>query len=183
METSSKFSSTELVFVISNAIISKLFIVYPSSFSALGASASILLALFTVIMGFLFTITAIYLYNNKKIDITNLIGNKNIKTIFVILITILFIGNQAHFVRSVAESLKISILPQSPLFFITLIYMLGVLICSLTGLKAIVRAHSFIVPFSVSSVIVFEADSVFAFPATSVYLFAATLTFCSPSAT
>lgn len=160
METSSKFSSTELVFVITNAVISKLFIVYPSAFSALGASASIILAIFTVIMGLLFTTAAIYLYKNKKTDISDAVGNKALKTVFIVLIIALFTVNQGHFVRSVAESLKISILPRSPLFFITFIYMAGVLICSLTGLKAVVRAHSFIVPFTLIMVLILLLSSV-----------------------
>lgn len=148
METSTKFSNTELVFVITNSIISKLFLVYPSAFSALGASASILLSIFTCVMGVLFTTVVIHLYKNKYADITNFINNKFFKIIFTILVIGLFVGNQGYFVRSVAESLKISILPDSPLFFITSIYMMGVLICSHTGLKAIIRAHSFIVPFT-----------------------------------
>ena len=148
METSTKFSNTELVFVISNSVISKLFLVYPSAFATLGASASIMLAVLTSVLGLLFTIITIRLYN-KKINITQMINKKPIRICFSILAVILFIGNQGYFVRSVAESLKISILPMSPLFFITLIYMAGVLICSHTGLKSIVRAHSFVTPFTI----------------------------------
>lgn len=160
METSTKFSSTELVFVISNSVISKLFLVYPSAFAALGASASIILAVFTSIIGLLFTIATIYLYKNKKDDISHMIGKKIFKIPFVILTIALFTGNQGYFVRSVAESLKISILPESPLFFITLIYMIGVLICSHTGLKAIIRAHSFIVPFTLIMALILLLSSV-----------------------
>lgn len=160
METSTKFSSTELVFVASNSVISKLFLVYPSAFANLGASASILLAVFTAITGLLYTITTVYLYNNKKTDISDMTGSKFLKTMFVILVIALFIGNQGYFVRSVAESLKISILPKSPLFFITLIYMAGVLICSHTGLKAIIRAHSFIVPFTLIMALILTLSSI-----------------------
>lgn len=148
METSTKFSNTELVFVISNSVISKLFLVYPSAFATLGASASIMLAVLTSVLGLLFTIITIRLYN-KKINITQMINKKPIRICFSILTILLFIGNQGYFVRSVTESLKISILPMSPLFFITLIYMAGVLICSHTGLKSIVRAHSFVTPFTI----------------------------------
>ncbi|MEE1042882.1 MAG: GerAB/ArcD/ProY family transporter [Clostridia bacterium] len=160
METSTKFSNTELIFVIANSIISKLFLVYPSAFSALGASASILLSVFTCVMGLLFTLLVIYFYKNKKADICDLINNKFFKTIFVVLVILLFIGNQGYFVRSVAESLKISILPESPLFFITTVYMLGVLICSHTGLKAIIRAHSIILPFTLIMVAILFASSI-----------------------
>lgn len=160
METSTKFSSTELVFVISNAVISKLFLVYPSAFAALGASASIMLAVFTSVMGLIFTTATIYLYKNKKDDISNMINKKIFKIPFVILTIVLFIGNQGYFVRSVAESLKISILPESPLFFITLVYIIGVLVCSHTGLKAIVRTHSFIVPFTLIMVLLLLLSSI-----------------------
>lgn len=147
METSTKFSNTELVFVISNSVISKLFLVYPSAFAALGASASIILAVLTSALGLIFTLITLHLYKNKS-DISRMLTHKSARTFFSLLVILLFIGNQGYFVRSVAESLKISILPDSPLFFITLIYMAGVLICSHTGLKAIVRAHSFVTPFT-----------------------------------
>ena len=168
METSTKFSNTELVFVTSNSVISKLFLVYPSAFAALGASASIILAGLTAITGLVFTIITICLYK-KKFDILQIVETKFIRTVFSILLILLFIGNQGYFVRSVAESLKISILPESPLFLITLIYMSGVVICSRTGLKAIIRAHSFVTPFTIALVILLLASSVNNFDFYSVF--------------
>ena len=108
METSTRFSNTEITLVISNAIISKLFLVYPSAFAALGASAGIILALSTVFFGFVFTLVTLKLYKTKT-DITELLPRKSLKIIFSIIIIALFTGNQGYFVRSVAESLKISI--------------------------------------------------------------------------
>ena len=143
----------------SNTVISKLFLVYPSAFSALGASASIILAFATALTGLIFTLITIFLYK-KKADISQLIQSKIMRTIFLALAILLFVGNQGHFVRSVAESLKISILPDSPLFFITFIYMAGVLICARTGLKAIVRAHSFVTPFTILLVILLAVSSI-----------------------
>lgn len=159
METSTKFSNTELVFLISNCIFSKLFLVYPSAFSALGATASIILALFTSVLGFIFSIAVVWLYKSKA-DISHLITIRPVRICFLIIIILLFIGNQGYFVRSVAESLKISILPDSPLFFITFIYMAGVVICSHTGLKAIIRAHSFVTPFTMALVVLLLLSSV-----------------------
>ena len=159
METSTKFSNTELILFISNIVISKLFLVYPSSFAALGASATIMLAVLTAITGLIFTIITLCLYK-KKVDILSLVGSKIIRTVFALLFITVFIVNQGYFVRSVAESLKISILPRSPLFFTTLIYMTGVIICSRTGLKAIVRAHSFVTPFTIALVILLLASSI-----------------------
>ena len=159
METSTKFSTTELVLLISNAVISKLFLVYPSSFSALGASASILLALFTALLGLIFTLLLVRLCKSKK-DITQIIPSKPIKILACIIFVLLFVLNQGYFVRSVAESLKISILPDSSLFLITLIYMAGVLICSHTGLKSIVRAHSIITPFTIILLIFLTVASI-----------------------
>lgn len=159
METSTKFSNTELVFVISNCVFSKLFLVYPSAFATLGATASILLALLTSASGFIFTLAVVWLYKSKT-DISQMIRIKPFRILFSIIIILLFIGNQGYFVRSVAESLKISILPDSPLFFITFIYMAGVVICSHTGLKAIIRAHSFVTPFTIALMVLLLLSSV-----------------------
>ena len=146
METSTKFSNTEIVFLISNSIISKLFLVYPSVFSALGASASLLLAVVTSILGLPF---AMLLCRLCKKDVSVISKSK----ILSVILAILFICNQGYFARSVAESLKISILPKSPLIFILIIYVAGVIICSHTGLKAIIRAHSFVTPFTLALVV------------------------------
>ncbi len=159
METSTKFSNTELVFVIVNSVISKLFLVYPSAFATLGASASIILAVLTSVAGLIFTIITARLYNGKS-DITQLIEKKPVKIIFTILVILLFTGSQGYFVRSVTESLRISILPQSPMFFISSIYIAGVLICSHTGLKAIIRAHSFVTPFTIILVLLLFISSI-----------------------
>ncbi|MBQ7953942.1 MAG: GerAB/ArcD/ProY family transporter [Clostridia bacterium] len=159
METSTKFSNTEIVFVISNLVISKLFLVYPSAFAALGASASLLLAVATSVVGFVFMILFGRLLKTKP-DISAILKSKGLSMIFSILLISLFICNQGYFVRSVSESLKISILPKSPLIFITFIYIAGVLICAHTGLKAIVRAHSFVTPFTIVLVIFLVISSV-----------------------
>ena len=145
METSTKFSNTEIVLLISNSIISKLFLVYPSAFSALGASASLLLATVTALLGFPF---AMLLCNLCKKDVSVIFKSKIMSLLFIAL----FICNQGYFIRSVAENLKLSILPDSPMFFILLIFIAGVLVFSHTGLKAIIRAHSFVTPFTLSLV-------------------------------
>ena len=153
METSTKFSNTEIVFLISNSVISKLFLVYPSVFSALGASASLLLAVVTALSGFPFAFLLCRLY---KKDSQFIPKGKILPLLFIVL----FIGNQGYFIRSVAESLKISILPKSPLLFISLVYIVGVVICSITGLKSIIRAHSFVTPFTLTLVVFLVLSSV-----------------------
>lgn len=152
METSTKFSNTEIVFVISNLVISKLFLVYPTAFAALGASASLLLAVITAVVGFVFMNLFVRLLKNKP-DISSIFKSRALNITFSVLLISLFICNQGYFVRSVSESLKISILPKSPLVFITFIFIAGVVICAHTGLKAIVRAHSFVTPFTIVLVI------------------------------
>ena len=153
METSTKFSNTEIVLLISNSIITKLFLVYPSAFSALGASASLLLATVTALLGFPF---AMLLCNLCKKDVSVIFKSKIMSLLFIAL----FICNQGYFIRSVAENLKLSILPDSPMFFILLIFIAGVLVCSHTGLKAIIRAHSFVTPFTLSLVFFLVISSV-----------------------
>lgn len=160
METSTKFSGTELMLVVTNSIISKLFLTYPSAFSSLAASAGIILSLCTVVAGGILMVLTVYLYGKKREDITNILKNKACRYIITVIIIILLIINLSLFVRSVSESIKISLLPSSPLFFISFIFVLGALICSHTGLKAIVRSHSFIVPFTLAMVAILILSSV-----------------------
>ncbi|MBQ6907463.1 MAG: GerAB/ArcD/ProY family transporter, partial [Clostridia bacterium] len=149
METSSKFSKAEIVFTAINCVIAKLFLIFPSVFPAISASSAVILALFTVLSGFMFVYLTSFLYNNKKTDIIRICKNAKVKTALSLLFIFTFIINQSIFVRSVAESLKISLLPGSPLMYITIIFMTGVFICAYTGLKSIIRVHSLIVPFTI----------------------------------
>lgn len=160
METSTKFSGTELIFTVTNCIISKLFLTYPSSFSALGSSGSIMLAFFTVVAGFVLMGVTVYLYGNKREDITKLIKNHALRTATTFLIVLMLVINLSFLIRSVSESLKISILPSSPSLFISFIFVSGALICSHTGLKSIIRSHSFIVPFTIVMAIILVVSSV-----------------------
>ena len=160
METSTKFSGTELVLTVSNCIMSKLFLTYPASLSALASSASVLLAIFTVLAGFVLMAVTVWLYGNKREDITRLIKNSRYRTTFTVLIILMLVINLAFLVRSVSESLKISILPSSPSLFISFIFVRGALICSHTGLKSIVRSHSFIVPFTIAMAVILAVSSI-----------------------
>lgn len=159
METSTKFSTTELVLVTSNSVISKLFLVYPAAFATLGGSASILLSIMTVIAGFILTMVFVRLYNNRENSFL-ITGKKSAKICLWVVFILLFTVNQAYFVRSIVESLKISILPDSPIFFIAVIFMSCVLISSITGLKSIIRAHSFIVPFTIIMTVILSLSSI-----------------------
>lgn len=160
METSTKFSTAELTLTVTNCIISKMFLTYPASFAKLASSAGIILALCTVLLGGVFFGVVLWLYGNKRCCITSLITNRYVRTISTIIICVLFIINTSLFVRLVAESLKVSILPSSPIFFVSFLFVITLLICSHTGLKAIIRAHSLILPFTLGVLVLLSISSV-----------------------
>ena len=169
METSTKFSTAELTLTVTNCIISKMFLTYPSSFAKLASSASIILSLCTVLLGGLFFGAVTWLYGNRRHCITTIITNKYIRVGVTVIICALFTVNTALFVRLVAESLKVSILPSSPIFFVSLIFVIGILACSHTGLKAIVRAHSLILPFTLGVLVLLGISSVGNFDFTNIF--------------
>lgn len=159
LETSTTFSEKELATVVANCIISKLFLTYPSAFSALAGSGSVVLALATVLAGGLMVALTVKLYGKSRKGITDFIKGKTKKATFTAVAILLFTVNLALFTRSVSESIKISLLPQAPLWFVTLIFTVGILLFALTGLKATVRAHSFILPLTLAGVIVLLLSS------------------------
>ncbi len=160
METSTRFSKTELILVVSNCVISKLFLTYPGMFTTLSASSGIILSAVTVIFGWLFIGATAYLYGKRRTDITKMLKNKNFTNILCILLSVMLVINQTLFIKTVTEGLKTSILPDSPAIFITLFFVITVLICSVTGLKAVVRAHSFVVPFTLAMLVLLIISSV-----------------------
>lgn len=169
METSTKFSTAELALTVTNCIISKMFLTYPSSFAKLAYSSGIILALCTVLLGGVFFGIIIWLYGNRRRCITALITNKYVRVVTTVIVCSLFTVNTALFVRLVAESLKVSILPSSPIFFVSLIFVIGLLVCSHTGLKAIVRAHSLILPFTLGVLLLLVISSIGNFDFTNIY--------------
>ena len=169
METSTKFSTTELALTVTNCIISKMFLTYPSSFAKLASSASIILALCTVLLGGLFFGIILWLYGNRRSCIISIITNKYVRMMVTVIICILFTVNTALFVRLVAESLKVSILSSSPIFFVSLIFVIGILVCSHTGLKAIIRTHSLILPFTLGVIALLGVSSVNNFDFTNIF--------------
>ena len=160
METSTSFSKTELALTVTNCVIAKLFLVYPSSFAASSASAGILAAAATAAVGGGVILLTSYLYEKKRTDISRIFKSKAFTAAVLALISIFFAFNQALFVRTVSEGLKVSILPDSPVNFITFIFVAAALLCSHTGLKAVIRTHSFVVPFTLAMLLILTASSV-----------------------
>lgn len=173
MERSTRFSNTQLTLVTVNCVIAKLFLIFPSSFSTLGGSAGILLAVYTCLLGGVFVWGVSYFYRAfpgmDLIAVTKHYLGKWAGVLLTCLIIVLFTLNQALFLRSIIESIKISVLPRSPMLFSIFVYMAGVLLCSWTGLKALIRAHAFIVPYTVVMAVLLYLSAVGNYNASNIF--------------
>lgn len=137
MQRATAFTEKELVFVMVNSIITKLYLLYPETVVSYGRSASFLLTLLIIGIGYLFIFAIAMLYQKFTL-------NRFIK----IIISLTLVCINGLFLRSVSESINITLLPNLGVNLISLFFLIGVCIAVLSGLKAIVRSHSVIVPIT-----------------------------------
>lgn len=169
METSTFFSKKELSLTVANCMTVKMFLVYPHTLARHCASAGILVSLVTIAVGGAIIFALSCLFEKKRTDITEVFGGKISKTVVILLFVAFFVFNQALFLRTVSESLKITVLPESPVTFISSVFIGAALLCAHTGLKAIVRAHSFTVPFTVGLLAILALSSLRNFDISNIF--------------
>ncbi|MBQ7075276.1 MAG: GerAB/ArcD/ProY family transporter [Clostridia bacterium] len=145
MNKATAFSEKELIFVVVNSIITKLYLIYPKTVISYGKSASIVLTLSIIALGYVFVYTIAFLFNKR-----GLILNKT--TSIIMAITLICISGL--FLRSISESINITLLPHISVHLISLFFITGVCIAVYSGLKAIVRSHAVIVPITLAVTVI-----------------------------
>ena len=141
MNKATAFSEKELIFVVVNSIITKLYLLYPKTVISYGKSASILLTLSVIAVGYIFVFTVASLFNKRGLKLNKI-------TSIIIALTLICISGL--FLRSVSESINITLLPNISVHLISLFFITGVCIAVYSGLKAIVRSHAVIVPITLT---------------------------------
>lgn len=173
MSKATEFSPKEVVLVAVNSIITKLFLLFPSTLTTVGKSSSIILCLLTAAAGviILYAIAALYgkAGNKSIITITGKVFGKAAKRIYAYIIAAVFIIMCGLLLRSVSESINMSLMPAVDVNIISLIFIIGVSVAAYVGLKAIVRCHAVVVPITLAAAAVLFAGSIKSFDANDIY--------------
>ena len=152
-----KMKSSNIVFgrwgmtaVLINTICTQIFLNFPRTMAEVGGSAGWILALYISIIAFIFISLIIALYSNFQgkdlLDISEYLGG-NILRIIVGLIIIADITFAVTIIlREFGEDMKVIALTTSPISFVTLFFVVGMIFSAYLGIEAVVRLHSIAVP-------------------------------------
>ncbi len=173
MQKATRFSKTEVILVAVNSIITKLFLIFPATVIQIGGSASIILSLYISLIGYLILLFITILYkkfgNISIIKITENTFGKYFSIIYAFILAIIFVLINGMFLRCVSESISLSLMPETNVSIISLIFIIGVTIAAFSGLKAIVRCHAVIVPLTLFVVAILFAGSVSTFDYSKIF--------------
>lgn len=159
MEGKITFGRWEAVCLLITMISTKAILNFPRVMAENGGTAAWLLATYISVLAFVgfFIISKLYKKFEGKdlLDIGESIGGKPVK-ILVGLVIIGFIAIlMALILRTFSEEMKTMGLTKSPISFVTLFFMIGIIIGTYYGIEAIVRFQAILVPISIISFTLF----------------------------
>ncbi len=109
------------------------------------------------VIGLIFVLCLNYLFqkfpNSDIIDISEFLGGKFLKIIMGIIFIIFFFLVSYITLTDFANMIKTIYFDKSPLIFVLLYFMVGIIVANFVGFKSIVRTICFVVPFTLVSII------------------------------
>jgi len=145
-----KFGKWEAVALLINAISTKLYLYYPRMTVEDAGTAGWILSIYVSLVTLMIFTVLIRLYKRFEgmdiLEVSEICGGKVLKTLTgLITVGVLFYLTVIT-IREFSEDMKVISLPTSPLSFVMLFFIAGMIIGGFLGLEAIVRYHAILVP-------------------------------------
>ncbi len=145
-----RFGKIEAVFMLINIMSIQIFLGFPRRMAEVGGTAGWMVPLYTLLLSLILFFIISKLYTNFEgkdiIDIAQIAGG----TFGRVLVGLIFLANYFFILpiilRMFSENVKIFALVQSPISFVLMFFIIGMIIASYLGIEAIVRIASIIVP-------------------------------------
>ena len=158
MTNNYKIQKYEAICIILIIMVNKLILNIPYYIIDLVGTGAIINLLYIGILGLLFVFILNNLFknfpNSDILDISEFLGGKTLKTIICAILICSFFLVSYITLADFANMIKIVYFQDSPLIFILLFFMIGILIANLVGFKSIVRTISLVVPFTILSILI-----------------------------
>ncbi len=139
-------------------MVSKLILNVPYYIIDLVGTGAIINLIYIGLLGFIFVLCLNWLFqkfpNSDIIDISEFLGGKFFKVIMGIIYISFFYLAAYVTLSDFANMLKTIYFNNSPLIFILLFFMIGIVVANLVGLKSIIRTICLVVPFTLVSILV-----------------------------
>jgi len=151
MQNNYKMQNIEAIFLILIVMINKMIINLPYYITDLVGTGAIINLIYIGILGLIFVFCLNFLFqkfpNSDIIDISEFLGGKFLKIIIGIIFVAFFLFVAYVTLSDFANLLKTIYFKNSPLIFILLFFMIGILIANLVGFKSIIHTICIIIPF------------------------------------
>lgn len=158
MSSNYKLQKYEAICLILIVMVSKLILNVPYYIIDLVGTGAIINLIYIGILGLIFVLCLNWLFqkfpNSDIIDISEFLGGKFFKVIMGILYIGFFYLAAYVTLSDFANMLKTIYFSNSPLIFILLFFMIGIIVANLVGLKSIIRTICLVVPFTLVSILV-----------------------------
>jgi spore germination protein (amino acid permease) len=158
MENSFKIGKVEAICAICIVMVNRIILNLPYSILKTTGSGSVINLIYIGIIGLLFVLAINKLFkkfpSSDIIDLAEFCGGKFLKTIVGIFFICLFFLTLFTTLIDFVNLLKIIYFNNSPIIFITLFFILALLIANLIGFRPIIKNICLILPFTILSIIV-----------------------------
>ena len=150
MENKFYLGKKELLCVLINLFTVKMLFTYPRNMVILSGNAAWIQCIFVSLISFFIYMITIKLY--EKLGKINIIqacektGGKTLKIIVGLIISVILFSNLSITTRSFPESIKIVLLPLTPIKLLILVFLVISAIGSFMGIYSIGRIHSLFIP-------------------------------------
>lgn len=169
MSNNYKLQKYEAICLILIVMVNKLILNVPYYVINLVGTGSVINLIYIGVIGLIFVLCLNYLFqkfpNSDIIDISEFLGGKILKILMGIVFIVFFFLVSYITLSDFANMIQTIYFDQSPLIFILLFFMIGIVVANLVGFKAMTRTICLIVPFTLISILLalFAVQDEFAF--------------------
>ncbi len=157
MSNNYKMKKYEAICLILIIMVNKLILNVPYYIIDLVGTGALINLIYIGVIGLIFVLCLNYLFqrfpNSDIIDISEFLGGKVLKVIMCIIFVAFFFLVSYITLTDFANMIKSIYFDESPLIFIILFFMVGIVVSNLVGFKSIVRTICLVVPFTLISII------------------------------
>lgn len=150
MSSTNKIGNVEAIALIVTIMINHIILNLPKSLIDSSGSATILNLIYVmiIILGIIYLICKLLKHfpSLDILDISEFLGGKILKNIIGILFIIYFLFTASIFLRSFCESVRIIYFQRTPVAFLVILFIIGIILCNRLGINSIIKSNLIFIP-------------------------------------
>lgn len=157
MSQTTKIGNIEAIFLIVTIMINHIILNLPKALLDLSGSSTLLNIVFITLIALCIVYFISKLLKHFTcmdiLDISEFLGGKFLKNAIGILFMIYFLFSASIFLRSFCESVKSIYFPKTPVIFLILLFVIGIILTNRLGMQSIIRANLIFIPIVLFSIV------------------------------